>query len=137
MNKGFTLIELTVAIFLVTVGTGGAFMAINRGMALSSISESQFTASYLAQEGIESVRNIRDGNWLEKRTNPLIAWDEGIVTTDWQTVSLLDGSSSKFQRKITIQKPQADRMIVSVQIKFEERGRTHEVDAETELYDWR
>ena len=135
---GFTLIELIVAIFIVTFGTGAAFMVINQGMALSSISSSQFTAAYLAQEGLENIRNIRDGNWLEKRTNPLIAWDEGISSdADWQTISFSDGSQSKFQRKITIQKPQPDKMTVSAQIKFEERGRTHIVAAETELYDWR
>ena len=128
------MIELIVAIFIVTFGTGAAFMVINQGMALSSISSSQFTAAYLAQEGLENIRNIRDGNWLEKRTNPLIAWDEGIASDPgWQAI----GPMPKFQRKITIQKPQPDKMTVSAQIKFEERGRTHIVAAETELYDWR
>jgi len=133
-KDGFTLIELIVAVFVVTLGAGAAFMVINQGMALSSISSSQFAAAYLSQEGVENIRNIRDGNWLEQRTNPLTAWDEGIASDlDWQLI----GSIPKFKRRITIQKQQPDKMTVSVQIKFEERGRAHVVAAETELYDWR
>ena len=128
---GFTLIEVIMAIFLITIGAGGAFTIIQRTLAFTSVVSSQLTASYLAQEGIENIRNMRDGNWLTQRSNPGRTWDYGIASTDWQAV--LD----KFQRRITIDKSVADKMIVRVEVQWGERGGTHEVKAETELYNWR
>ena len=161
-NKSFTLIELVVALFLITVGTIGSFSLIQRILTLTSIVPSQFTAAYLTQEGIEITRNIRDTNWLEQRTNPEVLWDEGLLTGDWETdyndSSLTSwagegrflniGSSgfysydvldnpTKFKRKITILKPEMNKMVISVVVSFEERGRTHQVTAQTELYNWK
>ncbi|MDP1538648.1 MAG: prepilin-type N-terminal cleavage/methylation domain-containing protein [bacterium] len=78
INKSFTLVEVLIAMFLLTVGTVGAIHAIVRVIEATEVSSSQLIASYLAQEGIEIVRNIRDTNWLEARTasNP---WDEGLT----------------------------------------------------------
>jgi type II secretory pathway pseudopilin PulG len=72
---GFTLIEVIIAIFLITVGMVGVLIAIQQVFPSIRIVSSQLTAVYLAQEGIEIVRNIRDTNWL----NPLNPdWNEGI-----------------------------------------------------------
>ena len=73
-KRGFTLIEVTVAMFLVTVGVLGVFTVIQRTISFISISSSKLVASYLAQEGIETIRNIRDSNWLED-----VAWDNGLT----------------------------------------------------------
>jgi len=161
-NKSFTLIELVVALFLITVGTIGSFSLIQRILTLTSIVPSQFTAAYLTQEGIEITRNIRDTNWLEQRTNPAILWDEGLPTGDWEadyndlsltswlgegrflnigsngfySYDVLD-NPTKFKRKITILKPEANKMVISVAVSFEERGRTHQATAQTELYNWK
>lgn len=154
-SKAFTLIEATIAIFLVTVGTVGAFSLIQRTIAFTSISSSQLTAAYLAQEGIEVIRNIRDTNYLE-----VMPWDDGLSATanyrlDYQSTGFPDLScgnylkydgnfytcssdgSAKFQRKITITKPEADRMKVSVEVSWQERGRSHQFVSQTELYNWR
>lgn len=64
-TKGFTLLEVIVAIFLITVGIGGIFALINQNLATASINSQKLVATYLAQEGIELVRSVRDGNWLE------------------------------------------------------------------------
>ncbi len=164
MSKSFTLIEIIVAIFLVTVGAGAAFNVIQTTTSFTSVASDQLTASYLAQEGIEVVRNIRDSNWLEQRTNPAIFWDDGIsiaegYNLDYQSASFPDiscslgaegflkfdgnfyncstGQESKFKRKITVEKPQADKMTVSVEVSWLERGRPHQVTAQTNLYNWR
>ncbi len=154
-NKAFTLIEATVAIFLLTVGTVGAFSLAQKTIAFTSVSSSQLVAAYLAQEGIEIIRNIRDTNYLEG-----IPWDDGLAAAsgyrlDYQSTSFPDlscsdylkqegsfyvcssDSSAKFQRKITITKPIAGRMVVSVEVSWQERGRAHQVVSQTELYDWR
>lgn len=75
-DKGFTLLEVIIAIFLVTVGITGVFLLITRTIGTISLSFSQLTAAYLTQEGIEITRNIRDTNWLDP-TNP--SWDDGLA----------------------------------------------------------
>ena len=130
--KGFTLIELIVAMFLLTVGTLGSFSLIQKTIIFSSISSSQLQASYLAQEGIEIIRNIRDTNYLEASV-----WDDGITSSDWEVVNFLDGSQSKFQRQIIITKSKPDKMEVSVSVSWSERGNEHSVLVQTELYNWR
>ena len=74
---GFTLLETLIAIFVITVGLIGGMSAIVQTLRLSSYSSSKLTAAYLAQEGIEIVRNIRDTNWLEAETASNY-WDEGL-----------------------------------------------------------
>ena len=110
MKKGFTLIEIVVAIFLLTVGTMGAFSLIQQTIAFTSIASAQLAATYLAQEGIETIRNIRDSNFLANST-----WDNGLASSDWQVVNFLDGSQSKFQRKkrMSISKSYYKRQMLS------------------------
>ena len=75
-SKGFTILEVMTAIFILTVGVGAALSLMNQTLATGSVIEQRLIASYLAQEGIEIVRNIRDSTWLEKRANTGIDWDE-------------------------------------------------------------
>jgi prepilin-type N-terminal cleavage/methylation domain-containing protein len=63
-KSGFTLIEALVAITILTLSITGAFSAANSAMRASSIARDQLTASYLAQEGIEYVRMLRDNAYL-------------------------------------------------------------------------
>jgi len=81
-NTGFTLLEVIVAIFILTIGIGGSFSLIQQTISTASIIQSRLIAAYLGQEGIEIVRNIRDNNWLEQRESlqdpPLPAWNDGM-----------------------------------------------------------
>lgn len=166
MKKGLTLLEVIIAIFLITVGVLGALALITRTISITGISSQKLIASYLAQEGIEIVRNIRDGNWLEQRTNPAIPWDDGLGIGDWEadyiTQTLTDiydgdflkidggfynytlGTNTKFKRKITIFDKTdldgdmiIDMFKVSVLVEWQEKGETHSVPAQENLYNWR
>ncbi|MDP3882582.1 MAG: prepilin-type N-terminal cleavage/methylation domain-containing protein [Candidatus Staskawiczbacteria bacterium] len=79
-NKGFTIVELIVTIFILSIAVIGVFGAFSIMIVLTSTSADRLTAAYLAQEGVEIIRNIRDTNWLEADTNTDIdtAWDEGL-----------------------------------------------------------
>lgn len=88
LKKGFTIIEMLVVIFFLSLGVTGALIAIQQTMAWSETSSQRLTAIYLVQEGIEIVRNIRDTNWLQAtvpgKSSP---WDDGICTSPpctWQ-----------------------------------------------------
>ncbi|MCX6723320.1 MAG: prepilin-type N-terminal cleavage/methylation domain-containing protein [Candidatus Staskawiczbacteria bacterium] len=83
-GKGFTLIELIISIFILSIAIVGIFTAFSIIVILTSDTVNQLTGTYLAQEGIEIVRNIRDTNWLKMDANVGAAtgtysWD------DWLT----------------------------------------------------
>ena len=80
-NKGgFTLLEVMTAVFVVTVGLIGVFIVIQNLSTYTAYSKDRLVASYLAQEGMEIIRNIRDTNWLEPEIEPENPnpWDEDI-----------------------------------------------------------
>lgn len=72
------MLEMMMAIFVILVGVLGVMSLIQRVLFFGSISHSRLAAAYLAQEGIEIIRNIRDTNWLEARTLTNL-WDEGLT----------------------------------------------------------
>jgi hypothetical protein len=66
-TKGFTIIESLVAITILVAVVIGASSAVSAGIASYSFSKDQVIAFYLAQEGVEHIRNMRDENGLNGR----------------------------------------------------------------------
>jgi len=159
--NGFTLIELVITCFVISMGVIGAFTVIQRIVFYTSFSFSRSVAGYLAQEGIEIIRNIRDSNWLD----PTSDWDDGINAgpsyyLDYQSQSFPDpdcsgkeyleilssggkefwqcssNPSAKFKRKITITKPEADKIEVLVEVEWQEHGEAYKVSSQENLYNW-
>ena len=158
-DSGLTLIELTVAIFLITVGIVGVFAVIPRIIVFGDIISSRLQAIYLAQEGIEIVRNIRDTNWLEQRDDPDVSWDDALKPGYWEAdYNDLDltpyqgrylkinggfynyddlGKKTKFRRKIIIEQPEPHVLKISVLVTWMERGKEYNVSVDGKLYEWR
>ena len=63
-NKAFTLLETLVAISIFTVSILGIMSVLASGISNANYAKQKMTASYLAQEGIEYIRNMRDTNVL-------------------------------------------------------------------------
>jgi prepilin-type N-terminal cleavage/methylation domain-containing protein len=80
LHRGFTLLEVLIAVFLLTIGLAGVFVVITKTLSLIAASPDKLIAAYLAQEGIEIVRNIRDTNRVEAATS----WDKNLPLGDWQ-----------------------------------------------------
>src|SRR4030042_2798206 len=130
-KKGFTILEVMIAIFLIIIGIAGVFTLMTKILGQMAVSSSQLTAAYLTQEGIEIVRNIRDTNWLEQIDHDN-DWNEGLTdcstgcTADYTYTASEDpnlsailaanflkidangfynytsGTDTKFKRKVTI-----------------------------------
>ncbi len=159
MNKNaFTLLETIIAIFVLTVGLIAVMSLAHRAIFAAQIASSRLVAGYLAQEGVEIVRNIRDSNWLAQRGNPALPWDENLAAGNWEAdfddftlTSFQDrnlkidggfynyssGENTKFKRKITIARPTQDVIEVFVQITWQERGSSQTLTLEEHLYNWR
>lgn len=72
-TKGFSLVETLVAISILVTVVTGAYAAAQSGISSASSSKNQIIAFYLAQEGMEQIRNMRDENGINGRP-----WLQGI-----------------------------------------------------------
>lgn len=166
MNKGFTILELLIAILVITIGVLGSYSVTQQILVTTISSTHRLTAAYLGKEGIEIVRNIRDTNWINGDS-----FSAGLVANggfdgcnagyfceaDYNDASLasvadstaarelmLDnfysydsGLNSIYKRKITITPEGADKLKVSVEVEWRERSNTHTVTIQENLYDWK
>lgn len=59
-NQGFTIVETLVALAIFSSSIVFLIVVSSGGVSNTTLAKSRLTASYLAQEGVEAVRNIRD-----------------------------------------------------------------------------
>ena len=64
-SRAFTLIETMVAVTILALAISGPLLTASRAIVAAEISRDQLTASYLAQEGVEYVRAMRDDEYLK------------------------------------------------------------------------
>jgi type II secretory pathway pseudopilin PulG len=69
--SGFTLIEALVAISLLMIAISSPIMLAQKGLSSSILSRDQMIASFLAQDGIESVKNIRDDTAINQQSTQI------------------------------------------------------------------
>lgn len=62
-NTGFSILEITIAIFMIIMGFAGLVTLNIRNLQAQNVNKNNLIASQLAQEGLELVRNFRDTNW--------------------------------------------------------------------------
>jgi len=158
MKKGFTIIEVSVAIGVMMIGVAGIYALVPRVVKTVSLNTDKFIAVQLAQEGIEIIRNIRDSNWLEQGFASSTPWNDGLTNCsngceisyeDSLPVAYQDrylkvdsngfynytsGQDSKFKRKITINS-ESESMDVKVEI-FTSNQEPF-FTSNVKLYDWR
>lgn len=77
-EKGFSLTEVMIAIMILTVAIVSATSLLTGLINSNKNNVNTLQAYYLAQEGIEAVRNIRDTNWLYNQN-----WLEGDKGAPW------------------------------------------------------
>ncbi|MDP2909936.1 MAG: prepilin-type N-terminal cleavage/methylation domain-containing protein [bacterium] len=144
---GFTMIEVMGAIFILSVGILGSYIIIQNTLALTFSSASRLSAAYLAEEGIEIVRNIRDTNWVSGNS-----WDYGLADGSYQVsyndyslspystglVNYAAGSNNKFRRRITLSMQTDGSIEVVSEVMWQERGGVAgTVISQSYLYDWK
>jgi prepilin-type N-terminal cleavage/methylation domain-containing protein len=155
-SAGFTLIETLVSILIFSVALTAIFSLLSNNLKEASLVKNNFIASGLAQEGIETVRNIRDNDWY--LGNPFgTTIPDGTYRVQWNSQALLSlapepylkkdsGSGllsydavndTLFKRTVTINTISGVEKRVVVSVTWSERGISKSVSAEDHLYDWR
>ncbi len=59
-KKAFTLVEALIAISILMIAIASPMIITQKGLLDAELSKNEMTASFLAQDGIEAVKNIRD-----------------------------------------------------------------------------
>ena len=72
---GFTLIETLFAILIFSAALISLLAISSKGISATNEVKNETTAYYLAQEGLEVVRNIRDNNFLSNSV-----WTDGFLS---------------------------------------------------------
>ncbi|MCX5711452.1 MAG: prepilin-type N-terminal cleavage/methylation domain-containing protein, partial [Candidatus Omnitrophica bacterium] len=75
LNKAFTLVETLVAISIFSASILGLLAILSQGISDTGYAKKKMTADYLAQEGIEYLRNMRDTFVLYNATDSQHGWD--------------------------------------------------------------
>ncbi len=60
LNKGFTLVEMLVAVSIFSISILAVMSVLASGISSTNYAKRKIAATYLAQEGIECIRNTRD-----------------------------------------------------------------------------
>ena len=160
-NKGFSLIEVITAVFILTVGVGGAFSLIYQTLSAVYVVRSELTASFLAQEGIEIVKNLRDNAWLESRAATSTDWLANLsaaggdyevdASTQYLTqaygpnymkvdddgfYNYSSGTQTNFTRKVSLSNVSTTTVQVAVTINWETGGRDHSLEVVESITNW-
>ena len=69
IKKAFTLVETLVAITVLVTAVVGPLYAVHKSLVASYTARDSLIATALAQEGMEYVRSVRDGNYLSSQSD--------------------------------------------------------------------
>jgi len=159
---GFTLLEVLFSLFTMVAAIIGVFSLAQQTTSFLPLSGQRLVASYLAQEGIEIVRNLRDTNkikgndWLTGLTGcasgceadyssqSLASWTGRYLLNNNSFYNYTVGQTTNFQRKIILTTadalenpdPDTDILKIEVQVFWHEKGRTHSFLTTEKLYNW-
>jgi type II secretory pathway pseudopilin PulG len=160
---GFSILEVVVALGIVTMGLLGVSSLVIQNIQVQSINKNYLVASMLSQEGLELVRNVRDENWLipGNSWNTDITDGDGDFIIDYRGRDYIDnlvddidnpnarlghdgnnfylhggGAQTQFYRLISVI-DNGDFIAASSTVRWQGKGQVHDYVAETIFYNWR
>ncbi|MDI6717806.1 MAG: prepilin-type N-terminal cleavage/methylation domain-containing protein [Patescibacteria group bacterium] len=164
-QKGYLLVEMMLALSLLTIGFLGFLGLISRSTSMNRVVSDQFTANYLSSEGIEVIKNLIDSNIIQSRPWNERFGSERCFEVDYKTMNVsglssIDcqggssnpikfdsstgvfsytvGQNSAFYRTIHIVPVNSDEIKVNSTVKWTGRGGIkNEINLENHFFNWR
>lgn len=158
-EKGQTLVELMIAMSVMSIGFLGVFAVLSQSLGLNRVVANQYIAANLAAEGIEVVKNITDSNVAQGKP-----WNTDLRNGDFRVQynsgardfsgDLLSeplkfdsakglygydaGAPTKFRRTVSITyKTDNEMQVQSVVVWSDRGGITFEIKLEDRFFNWR
>lgn len=161
-QQGFTLVETLVAIVVLTLSITGPLFIAQQSFNSAVTARDRTTASFLAQEGIEYIRSVRDHNYLSNESSWLqdldvcfgsnCAIDSSVSTypsitacsgncaplkkNDSGFYGYATGDDTRFIRTISMVQVQAHEVLITSEVTWTVRGTTRSVVVRERLFDW-
>lgn len=153
-SRGYILAEGIVAAAIIATAIVGILALLATSLRQAQFSRSQFIASMLALEGIETTRAIRDGNWIAAAP-----WNAGLAAGDYQVqydstalapftgsplrfdpvtrlYQYAAGTNTEFVRRIILTSISADELRVISRVSWTVRSIPFSIDVEEHLFNW-
>lgn len=123
-KRGFSLLEVMIAIAILLVGVISILSLITSTINVNRLAQNKFIAAMLAQEGLELVHNRRDNNWHQNLT-----WNNNLQIPEFQY--------GVFTRTVTISNISANEVGVSSAVTWTQGSITRTLSAEDHLFNWK
>ena len=81
VKKGFTLIEILIAVSVLAVTLTAMASRVVVTIRVNAANMNSLQAYYLAQQGVEGMRNLRDSNWMQN-----YSWNNGFECDELEMV---------------------------------------------------
>lgn len=141
-NSGASLLEVIIAIGLVSVILMSLVSLSTKSVSNSTVSREKNQATRYTQETIEWIRQQRDESWstLSGYVDANSTWC--MPENSWVSPSSPGACTNQkiidtnFEREITFSRPQADTIEVTVITQWTESGNVHESRSATILTKW-
>lgn len=159
--RAFTLLETLVAVSVLILALVGPFVIAQQSLKSAYYARDQVTAFYLAQEGVEFVRVIRDNNYLAGTpwlsgidicvavpctvdfpnftyaTCPISGCPPLLLSATGKLYNHASGTATPFTREIRlIQGVNPDSMVVAVTVRWTSAGVSRVFTLKETLFDW-
>jgi prepilin-type N-terminal cleavage/methylation domain-containing protein len=154
-DKGFTLIEIIISIFILTVGIVTVVGLITTNVRAMRVVKNSVLAAQLSQEGIEVIRAIRNTNWIQN-----LRYDTGLANgtycVNYNSTSTITcanfniffdaargythdplGQATPFRRQIDIFRTTDAGGVEYLRVRSTVNWDSRSIVTETHLYDWR
>ena len=162
-STGFTMIEIIITIAVLSIGIIRSYTAFSSIMNVADTMSYRFTAAYLAQEGLDIIKNMRDGNFISGAsfTTGLTSCSAG-CQADYKTGTAVQqsqnqlqayagsflkinsdgfygydaGTDTKFKREITVSQVASNELKVDSKVFWNYNGTDYSITSSEHLYDW-
>ena len=164
-QRGFTLLEVLVALSFLTIISLSTIQLITRARQAADLARQDFVAVNLAREGLELVRATRDTNWFSTVDRSLWIQEDMCQSFTYDAAMLrarasvgspaasalyiqqngewghdVSGEPTQYEREFDVDCSEKDRdpgvVTITSRVTWQDRGLPHEVLLREKLYNW-